>query len=548
MRIITKYYGKRTLNYYLKKGKKYREEEALQIMKEIWKGLEFLRKDKKIEVHGNLVPSAIWLGKNKRVRLTLPLPKKFIIPKYDEQKEIEHLFRTMVQNKSLLTFPIHYSPLIPGFKFERFIGKGSFGEVFLYSSEIDPGNKIIIKQIKIQQIGKLSKKDKLAVSAERTQITDYVKKNEAQILSEITRNKNCPLSIIKFVLANYYQEDGSILVFLEFCGGGDLKTFMNDSRNKKKISSRIALQMLYNILLSLDFLQSFGKALVHGDIKPANLLLSEDFVKFGKVSKSMIKLCDFGLFLEFDPSISSNDKPRGAKLYWAPEQILEGQLNSPLTDIWSLGLTFLQLVSFENLESHLSFYLKADDKLKIKELICKRIPDLIANFCRNHCEKEFLLKIFPLMLSFDFKQRKSAKELLPLLFPFQVLYFFKNPLSFLSLPSQNFKNLYVSLSLFAIFVFSPDGISLISETSLMSGNSISFEATEILTSKMCAMFKSLKCTFAFYTPFHTFFTHRNSKFQLEEILRVCSCFTSLRCLSLSFKSFYYFFQYNTLFN
>jgi len=35
MRIITKYYGKRTLNYYLKKGKKYREEEALQIMKEI---------------------------------------------------------------------------------------------------------------------------------------------------------------------------------------------------------------------------------------------------------------------------------------------------------------------------------------------------------------------------------------------------------------------------------------------------------------------------------------------------------------------------------
>jgi len=91
--------------------------------------------------------------------------------------------------------------------------------------------------------------------------------------------------------------------------------------------------MFYNILLSLDFLQSFGKALIHGDIKPANLLLSEDFVKFGKVSKSMIKLCDFGLFLEFDPSISSNDKPRGTKLYWAPEQILEGQLNSPLTDI-----------------------------------------------------------------------------------------------------------------------------------------------------------------------------------------------------------------------
>jgi len=110
--------------------------------------------------------------------------------------------------------------------------------------------------------------------------------------------------------------------------------------------------------------------------------------------------------------------------------------------------------------------MKADDKLKIKELICKTILDLIANFCRNHCEKEFLLKIFPLMLSFEIKQRKSAKELLQLLFPFQV----QNLLSFLSLPSENFKNLYVSLSLFAIFFFSPDGISLISETSLMNGN------------------------------------------------------------------------------
>ena len=87
----------------------------------------------------------------------------------------------------------------------------------------------------------------------------------------------------------------------------------------------IALQ----IISALDHATRFG--IVHGDIKPANLLRSGD---------GTIKLSDFGLasFLDAGPNSSLSGTPN----YLAPE-ILNGTPNSVQSDMYALGITLFEL-------------------------------------------------------------------------------------------------------------------------------------------------------------------------------------------------------------
>lgn len=93
------------------------------------------------------------------------------------------------------------------------------------------------------------------------------------------------------------------------------------------------------ILSALDHARRFG--IVHGDIKPANLLRSSD---------GTIKLSDFGLasYLESEPNSSLAGTPN----YLAPE-ILDGACNSVQSDMYALGVTLFELTF-----GHLPFQLR----------------------------------------------------------------------------------------------------------------------------------------------------------------------------------------------
>jgi serine/threonine protein kinase len=74
---------------------------------------------------------------------------------------------------------------------------------------------------------------------------------------------------------------------------------------------------------------------IHSDIKPGNILLSEDF--------TVIKLADFGLAHAISASISALSGVRGTALYMAPELHEDAPL-SVATDIFSFGMTTWQLL------------------------------------------------------------------------------------------------------------------------------------------------------------------------------------------------------------
>ncbi|QRK11264.1 protein kinase [Archangium violaceum] len=79
------------------------------------------------------------------------------------------------------------------------------------------------------------------------------------------------------------------------------------------------------------------QGVLHRDIKPSNALVTAD---------GEVKLLDFGLAEQFDPSESSRPpgthEPAGTPNYMAPELLL-GVPASPQSDIYSLGLTLYKL-------------------------------------------------------------------------------------------------------------------------------------------------------------------------------------------------------------
>lgn len=76
------------------------------------------------------------------------------------------------------------------------------------------------------------------------------------------------------------------------------------------------------------------KGVIHGDVKPANILIAED---------DRLKLTDFGMARL--ASRDSKDTPLlGSPAYWCPEQIV-GKPQDARSDIFSLGVVLYELVT-----------------------------------------------------------------------------------------------------------------------------------------------------------------------------------------------------------
>jgi serine/threonine protein kinase len=76
------------------------------------------------------------------------------------------------------------------------------------------------------------------------------------------------------------------------------------------------------------------KGVIHGDVKPANILITED---------DRVKLTDFGMARL--ASRDSKDTPLlGSPAYWCPEQIM-GKPQDARSDVFSLGVVMYEMVT-----------------------------------------------------------------------------------------------------------------------------------------------------------------------------------------------------------
>ncbi|KAG8387827.1 hypothetical protein BUALT_Bualt02G0061600 [Buddleja alternifolia] len=138
----------------------------------------------------------------------------------------------------------------------------------------------------------------------------------------------------------------SWLLVYEYLPGGSLHNYLSNNNNISTLNWKIRARIVADIASALLFLHSFRpKKIVHGNLKPENLLLdSENRCKISDYSDHMLTASQAFRCPSFRHCSGSN----GAYLYTDPECNRTGAPTYK-SDIYSFGLIVLQLVTGKHL-------------------------------------------------------------------------------------------------------------------------------------------------------------------------------------------------------
>jgi eukaryotic-like serine/threonine-protein kinase len=130
------------------------------------------------------------------------------------------------------------------------------------------------------------------------------------------------------------EDDGQQYIVFEYIDGESLKQLVD--RNGP-LPARRAIELTLQVADALAFAHQAG--LVHRDVKPQNVLVTED---------GEAKVTDFGIArsLDVEHGVTQTGTVLGTSNYLSPEQA-RGQAITPATDVYSLGVVLFELLTGE---------------------------------------------------------------------------------------------------------------------------------------------------------------------------------------------------------
>jgi len=207
-----------------------------------------------------------------------------------------------------------------GLVIERVLGRGSFG-IVVSAITPAPHRRVAVKLLSSNWAFDSEQRRRLL--------------REAQAVRRLTSQH------VARVLDIGSLDDGSPFLVLEHLRGRSLESIVKVELFTEADAIRYTLQ-------ALDALAEAHRiGLVHRDVKPGNLFLSE---REGRAPK--VKVLDFGLVKDIGGStyasrLTLSGTSIGTPAYMPPEQFHEEDAVGPPADIWSIGITLFELLTGE---------------------------------------------------------------------------------------------------------------------------------------------------------------------------------------------------------
>ncbi len=201
------------------------------------------------------------------------------------------------------------------YRIERSIGQGGMGTVFLVEDTVE-GGKLALKRIRPDRA------DPKSV---------VILRNEYLALAPL-RHPN----VARVHDFGYDWRTQEYYFTSEFVDGRQLLKATAEIDIETSAGWGRLINIMVQILRALEFVHSRG--LVHGDLKPENVLVAQNPV----TGEDVAKVIDFGLTKR--EKDFGGKKIFGTSFYIAPETILGSQVDRR-TDLYSLGVVFYQIVT-----------------------------------------------------------------------------------------------------------------------------------------------------------------------------------------------------------
>ena len=280
------------------------------------------------------------------------ITRRYVAPRHDQ--DVDHSFPA---RRLLIDF--HQVER----DYSQRLGRGRYGDVF--RGELH-GTPVAVKEIAFPRSTKGLRKSDI---------------KEIEVCASISHP-----SIVLLMAYSFGQRprENCLLLIFEFVNGHNLDEIINDNDLIQEYGLG-NLSKKYDILFqasqAVAYLHTFKPTIVHGDIKPSNIMLGRN---------GRVKVCDFGLSKLKETSsltLSTTAAVAGTPLYLAPEQLLHGKTSSIQSDVYAFGATAHEVI-FEcllwDLDDSINPEYNKVTRLK-KKIQAERIPSALHKKQEQPC-------------------------------------------------------------------------------------------------------------------------------------------------------------------